>query len=326
MNKKALIKILEVSGLLSLSRFLNRHRPMILMYHRILREPLVPGIPPEIFAQQLEYLQKKFRVIPISQLVKELEAKTLKPYSVAITFDDGHEDFYNNAWPILKRYGLPASIYITTGFVDKKHWLWPDLLRFILMNTKHSLVEVTGVGQLLLNEQHLLTSWNALGDYCLGLDAASRRTFLIGLASQLEVAIPPEPQAPFSPLNWTQLNEMHHEGLDVGSHTVSHPILSTLNEEDLMRELADSRQRIQEEIGEAPIGICYPNGMAKDISTNVEEKAKQFYKYGLVAYAADIQANKIMHIGRWGAADNMLRFKQVMCGFSHNDNHLGEYR
>jgi peptidoglycan/xylan/chitin deacetylase (PgdA/CDA1 family) len=326
MNKKALIQILEVSGLLDLSRYLNRHRPMILMYHRVLQEPLVPGIPPEIFAQQLEYLHRKFRVIPVSQLVKELETKTLKPYSVAITFDDGHEDFYTNAWPILKNYGLPASIYITTGFVDKKHWLWPDLLRFILMNTTHNAVEVTGVGQLLLDAQCLLTSWNALGDYCLGLDAASRRTFLISLASQLEVNLPSEPQAPFAPLNWTQLAEMRSEGLDIGSHSVSHPIFSSLSDEDLERELVDSQRRIFDELGEMPTGICYPNGMAKDISDKVEEKAQQFYKYGLVAYPTDISPNHLMHLGRWGAADNMLRFKQVMCGFSHNDNHLGEYR
>lgn len=324
--KNRLINLLDACGLLGISRYVNRHRPMILMYHRILQEPLLPGIPPEIFAQHLEYLKRHFRVIPIAQMVEELKTDSLQPYSVAITFDDGHSDFFQNAWPLLKKFNLPASIYVTTGFIDQQHWLWPDLLRYLLMTTKATTVEIANVGNLSLVDDQLLTTWNTLGDFCLSLDTDARASFLHQLGHQLGVVIPSQPQAPFAPLTWHQLREMQKEGLDIGSHSVSHPILSALSEPELKYELLYSQQRIFEEIGEKPKGICYPNGMARDTSENVEASASEIYSYGLVAYPAQIKHNQIMHLGRWGGANNLSRFKQVMSGLSHNDNHLGEYR
>ena len=326
MNKKLLFKFAEALGALWLARFFKRHQPLILMYHRIIDEPLLPGVAPEAFEMQLQYLCKHFRVVPMAQLAEEIRTNTVKPYSVAITFDDGHADFYTSAWPLLKKYQLPAALYVTTGFVDQKCWLWPDLLRYLLIKTQHQIVKVDNVGELPLGREHALKTWNILGDYCLTLETQARWRFLQNLAFQLEVQPGECAQPPFNSVSWDQLREMNSHGLEVGSHTVSHPILSTLSSAQLEDELRLSYERIRAELSQEPCGICYPNGMAKDISPEVERIGGTIYRYGLVAYPAAISADQIMHIGRWPGASNLSRFKQVMCHLSRNDNHQGEYR
>lgn len=323
---ETLTKLLELSGGARLSRYLNRNRPIILMYHRVLSDPMLPGINPNVFAKQLKYLSEHFRVVSMSRLVDELKSNTVKPYTVAITFDDGHQDFYTNAWPALRHYHLPASLYIATGFIDNQCWLWPDLLRYELMNANVLSIDVDGIGTLPLERENILETWNTLGDYCLKLSPFDRKEFLNSLGEKLGVTSTQEPLPPFNPLTWDQLREMQVQGLDVGSHTVSHAILSALSNSDLIEELEDSYNRIFQELKSPPTGICYPNGMAEDVSRTVESVAGDLYSYGLVAYPDQVERSRIMHLGRWAASSDFTRFKRVMNSISRNDNHSGEYR
>lgn len=325
LNSSAL-RLIELLGGFRISRIARRYYPRILMYHRVLPAENTHAISPEVFELQVEYLKRYFRVVSVNQLVNEAASGKLKPYTLALTFDDGHQDFYAHAWPILRKYDLPASLYVTTGFVDQQCWLWPDLLRYLLDSTKKHDLVIEGIGALFIGKNHNHTTWSILGDLCLKLEAGVRVAFLEDLARRLNVTVPPQPLPPFAPVSWDQLREMHKEGLDIGSHSVSHPIFSSLTNEELHSELALSRKRIFEEIGEAPKGICYPNGMARDVTTTVEQKAKQFYSYGLVAYPNDIIKDDIMHLGRWAAPNKLARFKQMVSGLSRNDNHRGEYR
>ncbi|WP_341936714.1 polysaccharide deacetylase family protein [Marinimicrobium sp. C2-29] len=262
----------------------------------------------------------------MNQLIDELKSDTVQPYTVVITFDDGHQDFYTNAWPILRQYDLPASIFVATGFIDNQCWLWPDLLRYELMNAKVPSIEVEGIGSLSLSRDDILNTWNSLGDYCLKLAPADRKQFLDSLGDKLGVPRTQHPLPPFNPLGWDQLREMRDQGLDVGSHTVSHPILSALSRTELKEELEASYNRIHQELGSPPDGICYPNGMAEDVSEGVESVARQLYNYGLVAYPDKVSIDRVMHLGRWAASSDFTRFKQIMNSISRNDNHSGEYR
>jgi peptidoglycan/xylan/chitin deacetylase (PgdA/CDA1 family) len=319
------LDVIETIGGMRVFRFINRHVPRILMYHRILPDD-IHAISPAVFADQMAYLKQHFRVISVNQLVEELCRGQFRPYTVALTFDDGHEDFYSQAWPILQRYDLPASLYVTTGFIDRTCWLWPDLLRFLVNATNAQQVSIEALGNVDLTEVSRHGSWNRLGDYCLMLSASERMSFLNELAIRLRIEVPSKPLTPFAPVTWDQLRQMKSDGLDVGSHSVSHPIFSALTKEELYKEIVYSQKRVAEELGEIPLGICYPNGMANDISPNVEVLAQQFYKYGLVAYPCGVSRNQLMHLGRWAAPNTFSRFKQMINSLSRNDNHLGEYR
>src|SRR5690606_11167369 len=147
--------------------YANRHEPLILMYHRIVSDPLLPGIGPDVFEQQLVYLKANFNVMSMAQLAEDIRNNQVKPYSLAITFDDGHGDFYTHAWPLLRKHNLPAALYVSSGFVDQRYWLWPDLLRYVLIKTNKSSLKLDEFDELPLGRDSLLSSWNTLGDYCL---------------------------------------------------------------------------------------------------------------------------------------------------------------
>lgn len=326
MAKKLILKIADSLGLFRLSRYCNRHKPIVLMYHRIVRDPLLPGISPDLLEQQLIFLKSHFNVMPMAELAEDIRNQQVKPYSLAITFDDGHGDFYTHAWPLLRKYDLPAALFVTTDFVDQRCWLWPDLLRYLLIKTTKSSITTKTLGELALTEETRLKIWNDLGDYCIALKAEDRWSFLRELATQLDLEPGENAKAPFDSVTWDQLREMQKEGLEVGSHTLSHPILSSLTEEQLENELLISKMKIESELGTTPLGICYPNGMAKDVSPLVEELSQKYYQYGLVAYPAKICSDEIMHIGRWATPNSLARFKVILSGLSRNDNLRGEYR
>ncbi|PUA27561.1 MAG: hypothetical protein B0W54_13430 [Cellvibrio sp. 79] len=325
MLKETITNLLEVSGSLTIARYITRKKPRILMYHRVIENTQLPGISPGLFEAQLRYIKKRFDIVSLNELLNNIDEKQ-KPYQLAITFDDGHRDFYTNAWPTLRKLDIPATIFVTTGFIDKKNWLWPDLLRSIVLAAKPDTYSHDGIGSFEITQSNPLIIWNHVADHCLTLSHEKREQFIISLAKKLGVPISSEPQDPYSPISWAELREMHAQGLDIGSHSVTHPILSDLDNEELLYELSYSRQRIREEIGIDPRGICYPNGMAKDTSPNVENHAQQFYQYGLVAYPATVSANHIMHLGRFAASSNMHRFKLLINGFSTHINQTGEYQ
>lgn len=327
MLKRLVINTFEGLGVLKASRYLHRHQPMILMYHRVVDHPLLPGIPPEIFQAQMRYLKKHFRVIAIEQLVEELKTDSLQPYTAAVTFDDGHQDFYTNAWPVLQKYEIPAALYITTSFIDQQKMLWPDQLRYLLINSREQQLILGGLGSFsLLSDQEKLYTWNLLGNYCLTLDSEQRVTFLENLARQAQIEWDNKAQSPFLPVSWQQIQEMQAGGLSIGSHTVSHPILSKLTNEKIQEELLLSSQLIQEKTGIPPAGICYPNGMAADISAEVVRQAADIYNYGLVAFPSQVCSTNLMQLGRKAAPKTLWQFKQILNNMNFYENSAGHYQ
>jgi peptidoglycan/xylan/chitin deacetylase (PgdA/CDA1 family) len=307
-----MLRVIENLGGFAFMQWKNNHKPLVLMYHRIIDEPNIGGLSPHIFEQQIAYICEHFRVVPIATLLDELKNNSLKPYTLAITFDDGHYDFYENAWPILQKYKVPASLYITTGFVSASHWLWPDLLKYILDNNQYHELQIEPFGTI-KTYANLQQSWHKLGDYCLTLSAEKRNAFLRDLATAANVTTPNAPIKPYTAVTWQQLAQMQTEGLDVGSHTVSHPILSSLNDENLTYELERSAADIKQHLGTTPQGICYPNGRPEDINNNVIDFAqKAGYRYGLMGRKMPIHNERLFMIGRLAAHKSFDYFKWTL--------------
>lgn len=315
-TKRCVQALAELSGMEVLLRHSARNQPRILMYHRIVDEPYVSGVTPAQFDRQMAYVAKKYRVVPIDQLVLELKTGTVKPNTLALTFDDGYFDFYKNAWPILRRYELPASLYITTGFVDQSQWLWPDILKYILINAKNKKIVVEMLGEYDLDRSSVLWVWEKISDRLLGLQELQRAEFINEVACCVGVDVPDSTVLPFTSVTWDQLKEMKEQGLDVGSHTVTHSILSRLDASHVSEELGRSAQRISQELGEVPSGICYPNGLAGDVSGAVLDCAERLgYTYGVMAFNAAVNAGSIYRLGRIPAAYDYADFRwRLMSG------------
>ena len=311
--KNLMLYIIESLGGFWLLRRIKRDDPVILMYHRILQDEFINGLAPQEFEKQIAYISKHFNVVSIEDLLRDVKNNTLKPYSLALTFDDGHYDFYTHAWPILKKFNFPASLYITTGFVNGTTWLWPDLLKYILLNSNTAILNVESLGDISTHKTEHHISWHKLGDHCLTLSVTARNKLLLQLAEDAQVSVLDSPQPPFNSVTWSQLQEMHKEGLVVGSHTVTHPILSSLSAESLHYELATSASAIQQHLGAAPAGICYPNGRPEDINEGVI-KAAEFvgYTYGLMGRHSQFKSAHIFSIGRIAANKDFFYFKWTL--------------
>lgn len=321
-TKRSLLHFIETCGGFKILRWQNRYTPQVLMYHRIIDKPFIAGLAPAEFEKQIAYIAKHFRVVPIEVLLTEINQNKVQPFTIALTFDDGHFDFYTNAWPILKKYQLPASLYITTGFIDGTVWLWPDLLKFAMLNSVNKNIFLPALGAIDLNAENLFSSWHRLGDYCLTLETDKRLGFIQQLAQAAAVALPQAPVAPFTSVSWQQLDEMQKEGLDVGSHTVSHPILSSLLEQESYAELYESGRSIEQHLGQFPRGICYPNGRPTDVNDRVISQAKEIgYQYGLLARNTTIDKNNPFLIGRLASHIDFIYFKWTLCRHAPEQQH-----
>src|SRR5262249_31478132 len=84
------------------------------------------GVPVKIFAKQMQTLRSYYNVLPLEELVERLYQNDVPPHAVAITFDDGYQDNYTNAFPVLTHYELPATIFLTTGGIETETPLWHE--------------------------------------------------------------------------------------------------------------------------------------------------------------------------------------------------------
>src|SRR5436190_18184559 len=103
-------------------------RFQILAYHKVSPDnhPFFEPVHPKRFEQQIRFLKKCFNVMPLGELVHRSQQGDIPARAVAVTFDDGYEDNYGYAFPILKKYGVPATIFIATGMIETGNVLWHD--------------------------------------------------------------------------------------------------------------------------------------------------------------------------------------------------------
>jgi peptidoglycan/xylan/chitin deacetylase (PgdA/CDA1 family) len=290
--------------------FINGSKgPKILMYHRLTDSDIIPGISTSLFELQLQYLCKYYNVVSVDEIVSDIQKNIFISNKVALTFDDGYVDFYAKAWPLLKKYNVPASLYITTDFVDQKMWMWPDKVRVMLDKTEHTNIKCSALGELELTELNFEKNWHAISDHCLTLSEFEREKFLLELSNAFEVPFPDIPSSDFSAVSWEELRLMINDGLDIGSHTVTHPILTRISQDELKIELLKSKQVIESELDIKIRGICYPNGMSNDVSVVVSRTSKDAeYSYGLIAYTKENNYSDIYQIDRISASENMPSF------------------
>lgn len=284
-------------------------KPKILMYHRLTDSSIIPGISPAKFEAHLQHLCHYYEVVPVEDIISDVNNNKLNSNKVALTFDDGYADFYEKAWPLLKKYNVPASVYITTDFIEKKRWMWPDKVRLMLDKTMLDKVDIPSIGELQLIKQNFEKNWHIISDRCLSLTEFERNHFLLELTELLEVPIKELPTSDFSALTWEQLLIMQKEGLNIGSHTVTHPILTAIPHEQLTNELSESKRIIERMLNLEVKGVCYPNGMPNDVSTVVTESAKNSgYSYGLIAYTDDVSYTNLYKTDRISASENIAAF------------------
>jgi hypothetical protein len=141
--KKTLLKTIYRLGAFAPFHWATRGKILILTYHRFSREKNPSKISSAEFAAHLEYLGKHNQILSLGDAVDAmLNGKPLPPGATVITIDDGYADAYEIAFPILKKFGFPATLFVITDFLDEKCWLWTDLMRYVLLETKSENLKV----------------------------------------------------------------------------------------------------------------------------------------------------------------------------------------
>lgn len=267
---------------------------LVLTYHRVLSadSPALvfeqPGmyVTPETFENHLKWLGESFDFVRLNDWLNDANAGNPLPRKAcAISFDDGWLDNYQYAFPVMEKYGVPATMFLVSKYVGKSYQFWPGRVARLLadfsggeIGTGHNMLRtlsgLLGAGEFELPQGE----WNsaAVIDYLIGelknfpdsaIDAALDQ-ISGGLAMQ-------EPQTR-EIVDWQEVRSMLASGLmDFGSHTVSHTRLTeNLDQETIDFEVSVSSDMIFTELGIRPTLFCYPNG---DVSSNAMAVVRERY-------------------------------------------------
>jgi peptidoglycan/xylan/chitin deacetylase (PgdA/CDA1 family) len=258
--------------LLELATRYGRGRPVfqVLTYHRVNddRDPFFPAIPTEIFEQHMTYIARAYRVLTVEDLVEGLERGDVPRDAIAITFDDGYRDTLTHAAPILARLGVPATVFLATGFIGTGEIPWVDRVALALKLTKaREMVSPWGEAVSLAGPGERLRTLDVMLRHLKRLPDDACRATVEALVERLDV--PDEPSGSVSMLSWEDVRALAKLGFTIGAHTVSHPILSRVDTGRAWAEIVGSRDAIAAACGRAPRAFAYPNGGTEDYTPAV---------------------------------------------------------
>jgi peptidoglycan/xylan/chitin deacetylase (PgdA/CDA1 family) len=267
---------------------------LILLYHRVADLPLdsqLLGVTPQHFAEHLEILRRYGRPMRLQQLIQALQSGRLPRRAVVITFDDGYADNLYYAKPLLERYDTPATVFMTTGYIGQRHEFWWDELERLLLEpgTLPATLRLHINGSLYQWElgetahydektaqRH--RCWNTLEKYnpsqrqsiyrtlcqlLRPLPNSERQMALNELRAQTRVAS--TGRLTHCPLTSEEIYHLAEGGLvEVGAHTVTHPVLSALPPATQRSEIEQSKLYLEALLGHPITSFAYPYGSRSD--------------------------------------------------------------
>jgi len=221
-------------------------------------DPLLPGeVDAAAFSAQMALLTDHFQVLRLEEAVERLSRGRLPARAVSVSFDDGYADNHDVALPILRRFGIPATFFIATGFLDGGR-MWNDTVIEAIRRAKGPTLDLSGLG---------------LGTYSVD-SLPERRTAIHSLLKSIKHKPPSERdqivdviaasvEAPMPTNLMMTRNDVRalcSAGMGIGGHTVNHPILTRLAAPEAEREIADGKAELETIIGEPVALFAYPNG------------------------------------------------------------------
>jgi peptidoglycan/xylan/chitin deacetylase (PgdA/CDA1 family) len=275
---------------------------LILLYHRVTdvrTDPQFLCVTPDNFSQQMEVLRRSWNPISLHQLGIGLREQKVPRRGVLVTMDDGYADNLYNAKPILERYEIPAIVFVASGYVgfEREYW-WDELERLLLQpgslpeELKFQLNGTDrqwklGKSAVFYSEENYRShaNWN-LGKKSVPTERHSLYLDLYRLMRPLEPrqqgeildklhawsACKSSPRELCLPMTAPELRKLREGNLiDVGSHTISHPILSSLPLDSQRKEISGSRDLLEEIIGESVTSFAYPFGGDGDYTPQTVE-------------------------------------------------------
>lgn len=257
----------------------------VLAYHRVLADfdessfafdPELVSATEVEFDWQMAYVARRFRPVTCAQVAEALDGGAALPErAVMVTFDDGFRDNHDVAFPVLRRHGVPAVFFVSTGYIGSDSTFWFDRVVHVLLRTAQKQLPIAALdltiepgetpAQRRADAERLLRVLKRLPD-------ALRLKVLQELehAACLSPSVADRMQS--AVMTWDEVREMARAGMEFGSHSESHPILATLDDAaQLQRELEGSKRTLEHEIGRPVTALAYPVGGRDAVNAAVLE-------------------------------------------------------
>lgn len=256
------------------------------LFHRVSDEEdaLWPPMKPALFSRIISFLTQHYQVVPLEDFLDDPDSFKASNKSIAtVLFDDGYKDNIEYAAPILQKYKCPASFYIVTDCIDRNIPTWTYIIDNVLQQTKQDTLQLPYdfvperfKSVQLNNQTQSNIDFKSLKPWMKSLPNTER--LLVTESILLQGADVKTLNNKM--MNWEDIRQLSKEGFIIGSHSHTHPLLASLEDESaITSELKISAQKILEQTGHAPQTISYPIGSFDERVTRLSKE--QGYKYGL---------------------------------------------
>ena len=254
----------------------GKGRLCVVNYHRILaaKDPLLESEPDvATFRWQMELLATCFNVLPLHEAIALVRSGRMPPRAVCITFDDGYRSVHDLALPILQQFKLPATVFVTSGFVGGGN-MWNDRIIEAVQNLPPGQLDLSELG---------------LGAYSLASLGDRQKT--VGALTEASKYLPPDARRDLIKrlelmvgehldhdlmLTAEMVISLDRAGIEIGAHTISHPILTSLEDESSRLEIAGGKKELEAIIGKPVRLFAYPNGkVGKDFDQRHTRMARE---------------------------------------------------
>lgn len=249
---KPVFRVLSPSG--------ERARLFVFIFHRVvaISDPLLPAEPDAVqFDWMMRFVSRNFNVLSFGAAIALLNSGKLPAAAACITFDDGYQDNFSVAMPILQRYGLTATFFIASGFLDGGR-MWNDDIIEAIRASSSKVVDWSafGLGQYDFSTHHgRLLSIDAVLSKLKYFPHAERETIAREIACRSGVQNKSNLM-----MTSNEVRSLRAAGMEIGAHTHSHPILSGLSEHEAESDVAKGKSVLEAILGEQVTSFAYPNG------------------------------------------------------------------
>jgi peptidoglycan/xylan/chitin deacetylase (PgdA/CDA1 family) len=283
----AALRAAELAGINLLIHQFHSSKLLVFCYHGVLERRLTRGeanfettVSAEDFAAHLAFLLRWRQPVTLSDVRSAmLGGRPLPRRAVLITFDDGYRNVYTHAAPVLQRYGVPAVVFLSTGYIDTDCLYWYDEVRQRLDRWPMREIEMPSDGSTPAWPADLRTREalaRKIRGECKQIPNRRRLEYIGYLRAQMSepLQLSAEQHHILDPMSWQEANKLLDMGFEIGSHTVTHPILTNLTAEELTAELVESKAEIERRTARTCYSLAYPNGTPADFSAAVADAAK----------------------------------------------------
>jgi peptidoglycan/xylan/chitin deacetylase (PgdA/CDA1 family) len=269
MNWKKLLKILWC-GFLYYSTIIVLFRRnylknggAILAYHQI------SGA---LLEKHIQYLKKHYNLISYDKFINHLLQNNLPPHSVCLTFDDGYRTVFTENLPVLRKNNISAIVFLVVDILNRIPCAWWEDLRLAIFSTEQKNIVLNQQKYSIKNQKQKQRAYQKIIKYLKSLSQQQKMSEVSVLLNKL-MFVPGESASIF--MNIKEATQFIENGMEVGSHTISHPILSEIDATDRVSEINNSREQLEAMLNYPVKHFSYPNGTARDFNTEIAELVKQ---------------------------------------------------